>query len=98
MSRDMSFILWIAAVVLVIAGIVLLFTGNIILGVVLVVLGLVVGPGGFSIFKGRGRRKLYQRRCNRIATERGDTAGTGRPSGAGPGPGAARTCVTVTTA
>jgi hypothetical protein len=59
MSREMSFILWIAAVVLVIAGIVLLFTGNIILGIVLIVLGLLVGPGGFSIFRGRGRRTTY---------------------------------------
>jgi hypothetical protein len=54
MSREMSFILWIAAVVLVIAGIVLLFTGSIILGIVLIVLGLLVGPGGFSIFRRRG--------------------------------------------
>ena len=57
MNRDMSFILWIAAVVLVIAGIVLLFTGNIILGVVLIVLGLLVGPGGFSIFRGVGAER-----------------------------------------
>jgi hypothetical protein len=59
MSREMSSILWIAAVVLVIVGIVLLFTGNIILGVVLIVFGLLVGPGGFSIFRGRGRRTTY---------------------------------------
>ena len=59
MSRDMSFVLWIAAVVLVIAGIVLLFTGSIILGIVLIILGLLVGPGGFSIFRGRGRRRNY---------------------------------------
>jgi hypothetical protein len=59
MSREMSFILWIAAVVFVIVGIVLLFTGNIILGIVLIVLGLLVGPGGFSIFRGRGRGTTY---------------------------------------
>jgi hypothetical protein len=59
MTREMSFVLWIAAVVLVIVGIVLLFTGNIILGVVLIILGLLVGPGGFSIFRGRGRRTTY---------------------------------------
>jgi hypothetical protein len=59
MSREMNFVLWIAAVVLVIVGIVLLFTGNIILGVVLIILGLLVGPGGVSIFRGRGRRTTY---------------------------------------
>ena len=59
MSREMSFVLSIAAVVLVVAGIVLLFTGSIFLGLVLIVLGLIVGPGGFSIFRGRTRRTTY---------------------------------------
>jgi hypothetical protein len=53
----MSFVLWIAAVVLVVGGIVLLFTGSIFLGLVLIVLGLFVGPGGVSIFRGRRTRR-----------------------------------------
>jgi uncharacterized protein YqgC (DUF456 family) len=55
----MNFILWLIAVVLVIVGIVLLFTGNIIAGIVLIIVGLLVGPGGYSIFRGRGRRTTY---------------------------------------
>jgi hypothetical protein len=51
----MNFILWLIAAVLVIVGIVLLFTGNIIAGIVLIIVGLLVGPGGYSIFRGRGR-------------------------------------------
>jgi uncharacterized protein YqgC (DUF456 family) len=55
----MNFILWLIAAVLVIVGIVLLFTGNIIIGIVLIIAGLLVGPGGYSIFRGRGRRTTY---------------------------------------
>ena len=55
----MNFILWLIAVVLVVVGIVLLFTGNIIAGIVLIIVGLLVGPGGYSIFRGRGRRTTY---------------------------------------
>jgi uncharacterized protein YqgC (DUF456 family) len=54
----MNFILWLIAVVLVIVGIVLLVTGNIIAGIVLIIVGLLVGPGGYSIFRGR-RRSTY---------------------------------------
>lgn len=49
----MGFLLWLLAVILVIAGIVQLFQGQIILGVVLLVIGFAVGPGGWSIFRGR---------------------------------------------
>jgi hypothetical protein len=52
----MAFILWLAAVVLVIAGIIALINGSVIFGIVLIVVGLAVGPGGWSIFKGRGAR------------------------------------------
>ena len=55
----MDFLLWIIAVVLVIAGIVVLFSGSIIVGIVLIVLGFLVGPGGYSIFRTRGRRRTY---------------------------------------
>jgi hypothetical protein len=46
-------ILWILAVVLAIVGIVQLVQGQIIFGVVLLVLACLVGPGGYSIFRGR---------------------------------------------
>ncbi|MGQ0846918.1 MAG: GPGG-motif small membrane protein [Sporichthyaceae bacterium] len=51
----MGFLLWIAAVVLVLVGIVQMLQGQVVLGIVLVVVGCAVGPGGFSIFKGRSR-------------------------------------------
>lgn len=51
----MGMLLWIAAVVLVIVGIITLIQGSVLLGVVLIVVGLLVGPGGVSIFNGRGR-------------------------------------------
>jgi len=46
----MSFLLWLAAVVLVVVGIVQIVRGAILLGIVLIVLGLLVGPGGVSLF------------------------------------------------
>ncbi len=52
----MGFLLWIIAVALVIYGIISLFNGSILLGIVLIVVGLAVGPGGWSIFNGRGSR------------------------------------------
>ncbi len=53
----MSFLLWIAAVVLAIVGIVQLLQGQIILGIVLLIAAALVGPGGYSIF-GPGRSAL----------------------------------------
>jgi hypothetical protein len=52
----MTFLLWLAAVILVIAGIVTLVSGSVLWGVLLIIVGLAVGPGGWSIFKGRGAR------------------------------------------
>ena len=52
----MGFLLWIAAVVLVIWGVITLINGGILLGIILIVVGLAVGPGGWSIFNGRGAR------------------------------------------
>jgi hypothetical protein len=52
----MGFLLWIIAVALVIWGIVTLISGSILWGIVLIVVGLAVGPGGWSIFNGRGAR------------------------------------------
>ena len=49
----MGVLLWLVAAILVIVGIVQLLQGQIIFGVVLIVLGCMVGPGGYSIFRGR---------------------------------------------
>ena len=49
----MAFVLWLIAAILVIVGIVQLFQGQIIFGVILIILGCMVGPGGYSIFRGR---------------------------------------------
>jgi len=50
----MNFILWIVAVVLAVVGVVQLIQGQIIFGIVLLVLACLVGPGGYSVFRGRG--------------------------------------------
>ncbi len=50
----MNFILWIVAVILAIVGVVQLLQGQIIFGIVLLVAACLVGPGGYSIFRGRG--------------------------------------------
>lgn len=52
----MNFLLWILAVILGIVGVVQLLQGQIIFGIVLIVLAFLVGPGGYSIFKGRSSR------------------------------------------
>ena len=48
-----SNILWIIAAILVIVGIVQLLQGQVVFGIVLIVLACLVGPGGYSVFKGR---------------------------------------------
>lgn len=50
-----SVLLWLIAVALVVVGIIFLFTDRVILGIILIVLGFLVGPGGYSIFRGRSR-------------------------------------------
>ncbi|MCW2723771.1 MAG: hypothetical protein JWN35_692 [Frankiales bacterium] len=52
----MNFLLWIIAVILAVVGIVKLLSGAILLGIVLLIVACLVGPGGYSIFKGRGAR------------------------------------------
>ena len=49
----MGLVLWIIAAILAIVGIVQLLQGQIIFGIVLIVLACMVGPGGYSIFRGR---------------------------------------------
>jgi hypothetical protein len=46
-------LLWLLAVVIAIVGVVQLLQGQIIFGIVLLVVACLVGPGGYSIFKGR---------------------------------------------
>jgi TM2 domain-containing membrane protein YozV len=46
-------VLWIIAVILAIVGIVQLLQGQIILGIVLLIAAALVGPGGYSLFRGR---------------------------------------------
>ena len=52
----MNLILWIVAVILAIAGVIQLLQGQIIFGIVLLVAACLVGPGGYSIFRGRSAR------------------------------------------
>lgn len=49
----MNFLLWVLAVILAIVGVVQLLQGQIIFGIVLLVVAALVGPGGYSIFRGR---------------------------------------------
>ena len=49
----MNAILWVLAVILAIVGVVQLLQGQIIFGVVLLIAACLVGPGGYSIFRGR---------------------------------------------
>jgi len=50
----MALILWLIAVVLAIVGIVQLIQGQILLGIILLIVACLVGPGGYSVFRGRG--------------------------------------------
>lgn len=50
----MGSILWIIAVVIAVIGVIQLLQGQIIFGIVLLIVAAAVGPGGFSIFRGRG--------------------------------------------
>jgi len=49
----MSLLLWIIAVILAVVGVVQLIQGQIIFGIILLVVACLVGPGGYSIFRGR---------------------------------------------
>jgi hypothetical protein len=49
----MGLLLWIIAVILAVVGVVQLIQGQIIFGIVLLVVACLVGPGGYSIFRGR---------------------------------------------
>ena len=49
----MSVVLWLIALVIAIAGVVQLIQGQILLAIVLFVVACLLGPGGYSIFRGR---------------------------------------------
>ena len=50
-----STVLWLIAVVLAVLGIWQLLSGAMLYGILLLVAACLVGPGGYSIFRGRGR-------------------------------------------
>lgn len=52
-TRDMNAILWVIAAILAVVGVVQLLQGQIIFGIVLLIAACLVGPGGYSIFRGR---------------------------------------------
>ncbi len=46
-------VLWLLAVILAVVGIVQVLQGQLILGLVLLLVACAVGPGGYSVFRGR---------------------------------------------
>jgi hypothetical protein len=46
-------VLWVIAAILAVVGIVQLLQGQILLGIALIVAACLVGPGGYSVFRGR---------------------------------------------
>ena len=48
-------VVWLIAAILAIIGIVQLIQGQILLAIVLFIAACLVGPGGYSIFRGRSR-------------------------------------------
>ena len=48
-------LLWIIAVVVAIIGVIVLISGSIVLGIVLLIVAALIGPGGYSILRGRMR-------------------------------------------
>ena len=46
-------LVWILAVIVAIVGVVQLLQGQVIFGIALLILACLIGPGGYSIFRGR---------------------------------------------
>lgn len=46
-------VLWIIAAIIAVVGLVQLLQGQIIFGVILLIAACLVGPGGYSVFRGR---------------------------------------------
>jgi hypothetical protein len=51
-------LLWIVAIIVAIIGIIVLISGSIIWGIILLIVAALIGPGGYSIFRGRSSRSL----------------------------------------
>jgi len=49
-------ILWLIAAVIAIVGVVQLIQGQVLFALLLFIVACLVGPGGYSVFRGRGRR------------------------------------------
>ena len=49
-------VLWVIAAIVAIIGVIQLLQGQLLLGIVLLVVAAAIGPGGWSIFKGRNGR------------------------------------------
>lgn len=49
----MGTVLWILAVILAIVGVIQILQGQLLWGIILLVIAAAVGPGGWSIFRGR---------------------------------------------
>jgi hypothetical protein len=49
----MGMLLWIAAVIVAIYGIIQLLNGAVLWGIILLIIAAAIGPGGWSIFRGR---------------------------------------------
>ena len=47
--------LWLLAVIIAVVGVVQLLQGQVLFAIVLFIIAALVGPGGYSIFGGRGR-------------------------------------------
>ena len=51
--KTQTMLLWLIAAIIAIVGVVQLFQGQILLAILLFVVACLVGPGGYSIFRGR---------------------------------------------
>ena len=48
-------LLWLIAVIVAVIGVVVLISGSILWGILLLIAAALIGPGGYSVFRGRMR-------------------------------------------
>ncbi len=48
-------LLWLIAVIVAVIGVVVLISGSILWGIILLIVACLIGPGGYSVFRGRTR-------------------------------------------
>ena len=48
-------LLWLIAVIVAVIGVVVLISGSILWGIILLIVAALIGPGGYSVFRGRMR-------------------------------------------